>query len=238
MDKSPDGKETTAESPTGALAELDEVCDIVLVLDDALRVIDVRSSVPLGEAVASRWIGRTLTSIASPESLPKLPLLMAEAAPSPQARWRHVNFIDGDDVLPLLVKYFGPKGPDRPGGLIGARDLRPMSALQASYQSLQTALERCMDRCRDRSLDGRAALIADVAHEVGRKSLSNIITETVQSLERRCLGDALAMSGGDPMAAARILGMSRAEFIRKARSLDVPLDVLECTDDDPDGRLV
>lgn len=238
MVNSPNGKDATATGRSGALAQLDAVCDIVLVLDEALRITDVRASVPLGGEVIARWIGNPLSAIASPESLPKLPLLFADAGPEAQARWRHVNFLDGDDVVPLLVKYFGPTGPERSGGLIGARDLRPMSALQASYLSLQTALERCMDRCRDRSLTGRDGLIADVAHEVGRKSLSSIITETVQSLERRCLADALAMNGGDPMAAARVLGMSRAEFVKKARSLDVPLNVLAGTDDTPDDRLV
>ncbi len=212
-----------ADARSANLVPTESVFDIVILLDSDLRVTELSAAVAPGANGLGHWIGRPVVDLLSPECVPKLPLLLADGGHPETARWRHLNFLDGGDVLPFLAKYFPPAQPERAQRLLGLRDLRSISEMQKSFQSLQTELESFRARAQDAADDSRNVLISAAARDVGRKSLSRIVEETVQSLERRCLADAIEMSAGDLAAAARLLRLSEDALIEKAAGLGLPL---------------
>ena len=159
------------DSPDQTLGELDATSvatliatasDVALILDADGTVRDIafqseELSADLEESAA--WPGRKLLSTVTPDSRPKIALLLQDATSSAatKPKWRHINHAGRDGrSIPVLysavqVANTNANGEDADAGriVVFGRDLRAMSALQQRLMTAQENLERDYSRMRD-----------------------------------------------------------------------------------------
>lgn len=204
-----------------------QAADGLMLIDAAARVSAIHALGPLAEAICPHWTGQPLEAIVCTASRAKLPSILAtdDLSRAERARWRHVNLNRRDaEPLPVLVKHLAvAEGP-----ILVLRDLRPTVDLQGRFQRAMLELEQSYQRLGwagsiaeradgDESEVARS-VVEDMLSGVGRRPMQQIVSETVQVLERLCIRQALRQSPEDVDAAARILGLTRAELDRRSRS--------------------
>ncbi|MFN3889347.1 MAG: hypothetical protein ACK4MV_03040 [Beijerinckiaceae bacterium] len=195
------------------------VADVIITLDDNYIVIGVTDPMNIDNLTLWKWTGRKVIDVVSSESVPKLSRILREEAPGDtmSGRWRHINFVDAaGGNLPLLVKYFHLSAGPVTTRLIVGRDLRPIEEVQQRFQKAldEMAPERASDRAP-------AAPPYDPTPDfdelLGRKPFDEIVDEATQILQRTFFTEALRRANGDSAAAAMLLGLDEAEFLRRLR---------------------
>lgn len=68
---------------------------------------------------------------------------------------------------------------------------------------------------------GMAGSVAELSHLVGRMSMKEIVSETIDMIEKMCLQSALELTHNNRAAAAEMLGLSRQSLYVKLRRFDM-----------------
>ncbi|GAC1620613.1 MAG: transcriptional regulator PpsR [Nevskia sp.] len=149
-----------AESAASLIAA---AADVALVLDSDGMIRDVSfGSEEMSVENCGRWIGQAWAETVTPESRPKVELLLREASSKASRKWRQVNHTSsrGADV-PVLYSAIkiGAEGPVIAFG----RDLRANAALQQRLIDAQQSLER--DYWRLRHVETRYRLLFQMSSE-------------------------------------------------------------------------
>jgi hypothetical protein len=195
------------------------LADILIKLDAAGRIIGVVDTAGIANGSEAGWIGKTPPDIASVESVTKIQKLIdADAFTDGPSPWRHVNLvINAKSTIPLLVKHFSMMAGAIPLRFIAGRDLRPLQQAQVRFQEAAAELERRIDRrnveCFTRP--GLNALVG-VTHALGSKPIDEIVKETADRVQQAFFSEAMRHAEGDPEQAAKLLGLSTDEFLRRA----------------------
>lgn len=204
--------------------------DLTLFIDHRTIVIDAIRAESYSAADVSHWIGLPLRSIVGAESAGKIDLLISNdvSEPSSDARWRHINLLGGDgSILPVLARYLVLKSDAEDVRMLVLRDLRPMQAANERFISAQRETEHQYNE-RVRQLENtiqvlQTRMIADasvegVLEKIGDSPLSKVISETANSLERRCLLAILQEAGGSHEVAAKVAKMPLEAWMNKVRT--------------------
>jgi len=193
------------------------VADVIITLDDNYVVVGVTDPMNLDNLTIWKWAGRKIVDVVAPDSASKMSRLLREETPggAVSPRWRHINFLDAaGGNLPLLVKYFYlPAGASTTRLLVG-RDLRPMEEAQQRFQKALAELGPGPARPPQGETYDPAADFDDL---FGRKAFDEIVTEAREILERTFFAEALRRANGDSAAAAMLLGLEEADFLRRLR---------------------
>ena len=162
---------------------LRHIADIALVIDADGRIRDASfGTSDLASAGLGRLVGRSLISVVTTESQPKVEALLAGT--SAGGRWRHVNFpTDQGDDIPISLQMFGLGG----GRMLAAgRDERQTAVIQRRFVEAQRELERAHARQRQADLRFQTML-----------ALSDLAVMTLD-------GETLTIIDANPAAAARL----------------------------------
>jgi PAS domain S-box-containing protein len=118
------------------------VADVALVIDGNEVILDTTISRPdlkSDLANASLWAGQTWSDIVTDESRPKVKLLVADAGPGAQAKWRQLAHPAPNGDVPIL--YYAMRiRKDRV--LAIGRDMRAVADLQQRLVETQASMER------------------------------------------------------------------------------------------------
>lgn len=201
--------------------------DVVLLLDDDRRILDLSLADGLPGAFPQGWVGKRLDDLLGPESQSKVDGLFARDASvaGSEVRWRHLNLSDGlGGSVPLLLKYACLQGDGGAIGMLMGRDLRPTVELQNRFQATHRELEARLESLPQRALpqpsngNGHAQGVATrraagvivdaMIARLGKQPLGDIVQETCRVLQRLCVTEALDRAQGNREDAARLLGMS------------------------------
>lgn len=123
-------------------------CDLALAVDAAGVVRQVETGgEDFAEAAPETWLGRPLESVVTPESVPKLNALLAEARAGERPRRREINHptVGGED---LPIRYAAAFAPDEDLVLLMGHDMRAIASLQSRLVAAQQAMEQEYERLR------------------------------------------------------------------------------------------
>ena len=115
-----------------------ECADITLELSIDRVVRGIHCPSGLASEKFEPWAGQALEEIVSSDSLPKVPLLLADnsARADSERRWRHMNLrTTSGAIMPFLMKYFMFEGMIGPVHVVCGRDLRPIVDMQNQLQN-------------------------------------------------------------------------------------------------------
>ena len=146
-----------------AAALLAAASDISLIIDEGGVVRDLAiSNEGLDIAGCQDWVGKPWTDTVTPESRPKIEMLLREAADPEARKWRQVNYQSNEGADTPIIYSAVRLSPDNQIVAFG-RDLRSLAALQQRLLQAQYAIER--DYARLRHLETRYRLLFHVASE-------------------------------------------------------------------------
>ncbi len=195
------------------------LADILIRLDASGRITNVADTANIASGAEAGWLGKTLTAIASPESVGKIEkLISADVVCDGSTPWRHVNLTTGGKMtIPLLVKYFAVTAGSMQLRFIAGRDLRPLQQAQVKFQEASAELERRMSRRAAGGLNqGGANMLLGGSYVLGTKPIDDIVKETAERVQEAFFAEAMRHAGGDPEKAAGLLGLTTSEFLRRA----------------------
>lgn len=142
--------------PHDAARLIETACDLLVELDEAGRVLQVRFQDPSLKALGSAaWVGREWADSVTVESRGKLQASLRDAREGTPGRWRQVNHpVSGADDVP--ISYMTAAVAESEGAaryVAFGRDLRGIVALQKRLVEAQQTMER--DYWRFREADTR-----------------------------------------------------------------------------------
>jgi transcriptional regulator PpsR len=162
------------DSPTTSLPDLDAsaaaaliaaASDLALVIDETGAILDVSlNSEDLARDLDIRhaWLHRPWADTVTPESRPKVDMLLRDAAASAAPRWRHLNHPSHRGAtVPIL--YSAVRVGDAGRVVAFGRDLRAVSELQQRLVDAQQSLEHDYARLRD--METRYRLLFQMSSE-------------------------------------------------------------------------
>jgi transcriptional regulator with PAS, ATPase and Fis domain len=126
--------------------------------------------------------------------------------------------------IPLLIEHFIERLNRKQGRQIAGVNQETMALLAAhdwpgNVRELENAIEHAAVLCRGQRIEARHL----PEHLRGRATRRRDIQAAVQSAEAEAIREALRRHHNNRLAAARELGMHRATFFRKVRSLGLVL---------------
>ena len=218
-------------SPEWVRRWIEQTQDLVILLDAQDGIAGVIQNGSFATADVLHWMGQALRAIVSIDTQPKVrPLLDNDVARADaDTRWRHLNLLGfAGNTIPVLMRYMRLNGPQGPARVLCCRDLRgeetrnnrfiqTQQELETSHQSLRanlTALELEMQRLRS-----QAVTVDQLVARIKQASFAQVIEETHQSLQRRCLQSLLNESAGDHDRAAALAHCTRQEWADLVLSL-------------------
>ena len=205
--------------------------DLVLLLDTQDRIAGVLQDGRYAPEDVHHWWGLSLLEAVSPDTRPKVALLLANDAACEQAddRWRHINLVSAHGaMLPVLMRYMQlPQGQPSMRAVI-CRDLRATADLSLRHQSAHREFEQTMQslhhtlRQKEQELERLRAQshpVDRMVSQIKRSGFDQVIGQATRLLQRQCLQALLEQAGGDPGRAAQSAGVDDAacsELVRAA----------------------
>ncbi len=204
--------------------------DLVLLLDPQDRILGVLHDGLFGDADAHHWIGQALLDVVSPDTRPKVALLLANDVAREEAddRWRHINLLGAHGaVLPILVRYMQLTDAAHPTRLVMGRDLRATQDLNQRHLMAHREIEQTvldlrdtlrqkdqeMTRLREASID-----VQRLVQQIKQGGFDQVIEQTSLLLQRQCLQALLDLAHGDPARAAGLAGMDPKSWGERVRA--------------------
>lgn len=204
--------------------------DLVLMLDAHDRISGVLHDGAFGDTDAHHWVGQALLDVVSPDTRPKLPLLLANDTARDEAddRWRHINLLAlNGKALPVLARYMRLPDAAHPTRVVICRDLRATQDLNqrhlAAFREIeQTVLdlrdrlaqkELEMSRMREASID-----VQRLIDQIKQGGFDPVIQQASRLLQRQCLQALLELAQGDPAQAARLAGIDPQTWLERVRA--------------------
>lgn len=164
------------------------------------------------------WVGSKFNTIIASDSQNKAKqLIRTNAGLNPNTYlWRHINFVSKDGhQIPLLTKQFIFDSSGEDLYQIVCRDLRPLTDLNARW--LKETKDLMALRDRNMLSDGASLPSSSADKLVGVAPLGDIVQSAVSEIIGMCLESANKATDGDDFAAARLLGISVAEYKDRMR---------------------
>lgn len=192
------------------------ITDVIIALDDNYVIVGVTGPASIDNLTMLKWTGRKVQDVVSPESAPKLLRILRAETPGaePSQRWSHINFLDAaSGSLPLLVKYFWLPGGATTTRLIAGRDLRPMEEAQKGFRNALAEHGPSPPSPQAEPYDPSA----DFDALFSSKPFDAIVAEARDLLQRTFFAEALRRANGDNAEAAKLLGLDKADFLRRLR---------------------
>lgn len=191
------------------------LADILIKLDSAGRITSVIDNAAITKGAETGWIGKMLPAVVSPESVGKAEKLIDPQTLSDATKpWRHINLVTASGgMIPLLVKHFCLSAGPIDYHLLAGRDLRPLQQIQAKFQAAAAELERRSDRRAGRT---DFATLLGATNVLGTKSIDDIVKEAAEMVQQAFFAEAMRHASGDPEKAAKLLGLTTQEFLRRA----------------------
>lgn len=186
-----------AVSPERIAELLMATADITLVLDRDGVILDTSIGYDAGDlSPAAEWQGSYWRNRASQEDAHRIDELLRDREAAREGRTLYHR---DDRNRPIPVRY--RVIPLRDGYLAAVgRDMRPCATTRHSAKAEQ----------RLRSVDQTTAL-------VGQVPLRDLVRESTDLIERRCIETALRMTQDNRASAAELLGLSRQSLYSKLR---------------------
>lgn len=204
--------------------------DLVLMLDTHDRVSGALHDGVFAKDDVNHWMGQALLAVVSPDTRPKIPLLLANDTARDEAddRWRHINLLGHDGTpMPILARYMRLPDLAHPTRVLICRDLRATQDLNQrhllAYQEIeQTVLDLRqslrqkdleMARLREASID-----IQRLVEQIKLGGFDQVIRQTTRLVQRQCLQCLLDLAQGDTAQAARWAGIDPQTWAERVRS--------------------
>ncbi len=174
------------------------------------------------------WIGQALTSIVSPDSQIKIPLLLNNDASvhDSDAIWRHINLIGARrNTIPVRALYATLHNPNETIHCLFCRDLRPNQDMHNRFVALQqdllheNSILQANLRQNMQGPDAQHLTIGSIVNSIKQSSYQQVILDTIQSLERDCMRALLREVSGDHHRAATLAGCTLTDWLTKAATL-------------------
>lgn len=205
--------------------------DLVLLLDLDDRVSEALHDGVFEPGDVHQWIGQGLLDIVSPDTRPKVPLLLANDAARDGAddRWRHINLIGAcGSVIPVLARFMRWSDPSRCTRTLICRDLRASRDLNQRHMMAHREIEQTVldlrDALRQKDLEMTRMRLASVdvqslVDQIRQGGFDQVIQQASQLLRRQCLQALLDLAHGDPVLAARLAGMDPKSWAERLRAV-------------------
>ncbi|MEM9277652.1 MAG: helix-turn-helix domain-containing protein [Pseudomonadota bacterium] len=221
-----DQTDNTVDFPTLSAIQLQvllgQCADLTILLSNNLTVTDVLGSPDFDGEILQNWKGQRLETLVARDSLGKLaPLLEDNAATKTnETRWRHLNFVvEGTSDLPLLTKFFRFANEGTAHHLICARNLGPSLDIQQRFMRLEATMlkqNHSKTASTDRSFESWK-VVAKVVAEIASPGADKEAMDTLASIEKLCILEALKKSNGNEHKAAQLLNISVNRLRRQLR---------------------
>lgn len=204
--------------------------DLVLLLDDRNHIAGALQDGVYAASDIHHWIGLHLCDVVSPDTRPKIDVLLANdvALDVADDRWRHLNLLSQNGtMLPVLMRYMQVPDIKQPMRTIICRDLRATADLSLRHQSAHREFEQTMLELRDTlhqqeqeiaHLRGQSIDLRRLVDQIKRGGFNQVIDQATQLLRRQCLQTLLDQSGGDAQQAARLAMVDDATWERLTRA--------------------
>ena len=174
------------------------------------------------------WIGQHLTSVASPDSKVKIPMLLDNDASlsASHAIWRHINLIglNGNNI-PVRAIYMTLKNPNQIIHCLFCRDLSSTQELNNRFIAAQQELlnknyflQSKLDE-KISQLNNQHLPVNFLVDSIKQFSYQKIINDAVNNLERECMRTLLLEAEGDHERAADIAKCDLKIWLAKAAHL-------------------
>lgn len=203
--------------------------DLVLMLDVRDHISGALHDGVFGDPDVHHWMGQALLDVVSPDTRPKVPLLLANDTARDEAddRWRHINLLALDGTaLPVLARYMRLPDAMHPTRVVICRDLRATHDLNQRHLKAYREIEQTVLDLRDRlqQKEREVARIREASIDVQRLverikqgGFDPVIQQATRLVQRQCLQALLDLAQGDPTQAARMAGIDPQTWAEHAR---------------------
>lgn len=204
--------------------------DLVLVLDANDRIAGALHDGVFADVDVHHWIGQALLDVVSPDTRPKVPMLLANDTARDEAddRWRHLNLLALDGTaLPILARYMRLPDPTPPTRAVICRDLRATQDLNQrhlmAFREIEQTVLNLRDSLQQKELEmarlrETAIDVQRLVEQIKKGGFDQVIRQATHLVQRQCLQALLDQALGNPAQAARLAGIDPQTWAELAQA--------------------